>query len=106
MANKISVEVIASKIYEIRGKKVMLDRDLAKLYAVQTKHLTRQVRRNIKRFPADFLIRLTQKEYRDFLWCQIGTIKRGGYFRVKLDIAFCDFKLFDMPFWHIMCSLS
>ncbi len=89
MGNLISVEVIANKIYEIRGKKVMLDRDLAELYAVQTKNLTRQVRRNIKRFPADFLIRLTRKEYRDFLWYQFGTLKKGKHFKY-LPYAFTE----------------
>jgi len=53
MANIVSVELIATKILAMRGKKVMLDSDLAKLYGVETKHLTRQVRRNIKRFPSD-----------------------------------------------------
>ena len=79
MANIVSVEVIANKIFEIRGKKVMLDRDLAELYGVQTKHLTRQVRRNIKRFPSDFMIRLTRKEYRGFLRCQFGALEMGKY---------------------------
>ena len=79
MTNTVSVEVIATKIFEIRGKKVMLDGDLAKLYHVQTKHLTRQVRRNIKRFPHDFMIQLTREEYRKLLRCQIGTLEMGKY---------------------------
>jgi hypothetical protein len=79
MANIVSVEVIATKIFEVRGKKVMLGSELAKLYNVQTKHLTRQVRRNIKRFPSDFMIQLTQKEYQEILRCQIGTLERGKY---------------------------
>ena len=58
-ASLVPVEIIQSKIYLIRGQKVMLDRDLAELYGVLTKQLTRQVRRNIERFPEDFLIRLT-----------------------------------------------
>jgi hypothetical protein len=74
MSNAIAVEVIATKILEIRGRKVMLDRDLAKLYGVETKHLTRQVRRNIKRFPVDFMIRLTRREYQEILRRQIGTL--------------------------------
>ncbi|PIQ90606.1 MAG: hypothetical protein COV71_03420 [Candidatus Omnitrophica bacterium CG11_big_fil_rev_8_21_14_0_20_41_12] len=53
MSNVISVEVIAAKILLIRGKRVMLDRDIAKLYEVDTSQLTRQVRRNIDRFPED-----------------------------------------------------
>lgn len=62
MANIISVEAISAKILLIRGKRVMLDRDLAELYGVETKRLNEQVRRNIKRFPGDFMFRLTAKE--------------------------------------------
>jgi len=72
---EITVETIENKIFSIRGRKVMLDRDLAKLYGVKTKQLTRQVRRNSKRFPGDFMFQLTKKE---FLRCQIGTSKQGG----------------------------
>ena len=60
MSDNISVEVIAAKILLIRGKRVMLDRDIAKLYEVDTSQLTRQVRRNIDRFPEDFMFRLTK----------------------------------------------
>ncbi|MBF0386221.1 MAG: ORF6N domain-containing protein [Candidatus Omnitrophica bacterium] len=58
----IITERIERKILFIRGKKVMLDRDLAKLYAVPTKALNQAVRRNIKRFPADFMFKLTNTE--------------------------------------------
>jgi phage regulator Rha-like protein len=71
----IPQETIEDKILLIRGKKVILDRDLAVLYGVETKQLTRQVRRNIDRFPDDFMFRLTKEE---FLRCQIGTSKSGG----------------------------
>jgi hypothetical protein len=65
-------EVITSKIYLIRGEKVMLDRDLAEFYGVDTKHLKRQVRRNILRFPEDFMFELTEKEFQ--IWrSQFGT---------------------------------
>jgi len=53
-------EVVMSKIYFIRNLKVMLDRDLAELYGVETKYLKRQVKRNILRFPEDFMFELTQ----------------------------------------------
>ena len=58
MSNEISIpiEVIINKIYEIREQKVMLDRDLAELYGVDTKVLKQAVRRNINRFPEDFMI--------------------------------------------------
>lgn len=65
-------EVITSKIYLIRGEKVMLDRDLAELYGVETKYLKRQVRRNLLRFPPDFMFELTENELQ--LWrSQFGT---------------------------------
>ena len=61
----------------IRGKKVLLDRDLAELYEVETRQLTRQVRRNIERFPDDFMFVLTRKELMN-LKCQFGTSSWGG----------------------------
>jgi len=65
MDEKITVteELIINKIYSIRGRKVMLDRDLATLYQVETKQLKRQVRRNIERFPEDFMFDLTKDEF-------------------------------------------
>ena len=75
MAKDISVEVVATKILFIRGKKVMLDSDLAKLYGVETKNLNLQVKRNIRRFPDDFMFRLTKEEG---LRLQNATSKRGG----------------------------
>lgn len=68
---------IVSKIYVIRNEKVMLDRDLAELYGVETKYLKRQVKRNIDRFPKDFMFELTQVEFGD-LRSQIGTSSWGG----------------------------
>lgn len=62
MSDIISTQVIATKILFIRGKRVMLDSDLAPLYAVQTKRLNEQVKRNKKRFPEDFMFQLTCKE--------------------------------------------
>jgi phage regulator Rha-like protein len=62
MSKSIAVEVIATRIVETRGKKVMLDRDLAKLYGVNTKRLNEQVRRNRKRFPEDFMFQLSWEE--------------------------------------------
>ena len=58
----ISIEKIESKIYFIRGKKVMLDMDLAELYEVKTKILNQAVKRNLKRFPKDFMFQLTKEE--------------------------------------------
>jgi hypothetical protein len=62
MSDLISTQVITSKILFIRGKKVMLDSDLALLYGVRTKRLNEQVKRNNKRFPEDFMFQLTIKE--------------------------------------------
>jgi len=55
-------ELVMTKILLIRGKKVMIDRDLAELYGVSTKRLNEQVKRNLKRFPADFMFQLTEQE--------------------------------------------
>ncbi|MHB8143730.1 MAG: ORF6N domain-containing protein [Thermoleophilia bacterium] len=74
----IPVELIEKKILLIRGEKVMLDSDLAELYGVEVKHLKRQVRRNIARFPEDFMIQLSKEEY-DSLRRHFGTIKRGEH---------------------------
>ena len=62
MTTLVPVDRIASKIYLIRDVKVMLDRDLAELYGVETKRLKEQVRRNIERFPEDFMFELTKEE--------------------------------------------
>lgn len=59
-------EVVMSKIYVIRGVKVMLDRDLAELYGVETKYLKRQVKRNTLRFPEDFMFQLTDQEFNEW----------------------------------------
>ena len=59
----IPIENITGLIYLIRGQKVMLDRDIAKLYGVETKRLKEQVKRNIKRFPEDFMFELSTREY-------------------------------------------
>lgn len=74
----VSDEIISSKIYIVRQQKVMLDKDLAELYNVDTKQLKRQVRRNIERFPEDFMFELTQGEY-EILRSQFGTLKRGQH---------------------------
>ena len=62
MKELIPQERIEQRIFAIRGQKVMLDRDLARLYGVPTKRLNEHVRRNIKRFPEDFMLRLTKVE--------------------------------------------
>ncbi len=73
----VSVEAIASKIYLIRGVKVMLDRDLAELYGVKTKRLKEQVRRNTERFPDDFMFELSKNEFKN-LRSQFATSSWGG----------------------------
>lgn len=65
-------EIVESKIFIFRYKKVILDKDLAALYGVSVKYLKRQVRRNIDRFPADFMFQLTQEELKNWR-CQFGT---------------------------------
>jgi len=73
----MELQIIQSKIYEIRGMRVMLDFDLAEMYQVETKNLKRAVRRNIERFPEDFMFELTNSEHED-LRCNFGTSSWGG----------------------------
>jgi ORF6N domain len=86
----MQIEAIQTKIYEIRGLKVMLDYDLAELYEVQTRVLNQAVKRNIKRFPNDFMFQLNKNEW-GILISQIVTSKterRGG--TQKLPYAFTE----------------
>ena len=71
------VSEIQRRIMPVRGVQVMFDRDLAELYNVETKQLKRQVKRNIRRFPSDFMIELSERDMKS-LRCQIGTSNRGG----------------------------
>lgn len=71
----VSDEVISNKIYLIRGQKVMLDRDLAGLYGVETRRLKEQVRRNIRRFPANFMFEMTREELENWV-SQFATSNR------------------------------
>ncbi|UCD34255.1 MAG: ORF6N domain-containing protein [Nitrospiraceae bacterium] len=70
-------EVVESKIRFIRGKKVMLDRDLAILYGVETRTLNQAVKRNLNRFPEDFMFQLNQEEVAELSRSQIVILKRG-----------------------------
>ena len=85
------IQTIQSKIYEIRGQRVMLDRDLAELYLVTTGNLNKAVKRNIRRFPPDFMFQLTQDEFNKLksdLIFQNGTSNWGG--TRKLPYAFTE----------------
>ena len=78
MPNIVPIDKIAEKIFFIRGIKVMLDKDLADLYGVKNKVLKQAVRRNIDRFPFDFMFELSKKEYQS-LRSQNVTLKRGQH---------------------------
>ena len=85
-----NLQLIQSKIYEIRGQKVMLDRDLAELYQVTTGNLNKAVKRNLKRFPPDFMFQLTAEEW-EALRFQIGILKNGrGEHTKYLPYAFTE----------------
>jgi hypothetical protein len=90
MDTSLPVERITSKIYLILGQKVMLDRDLAELYDVETKILERAVKRNMDRFPSDFMFQLSKKEMEDWR-CQFGTSIRSKVERcVRQDSLWMD----------------
>ncbi len=85
------IQTIQSRIYEIRGQRVMLDRDLAELYQVTTGNLNKAVKRNIKRFPPDFMFQLRKEEFQKLendLIFQNGISKWGG--TRKLPYAFTE----------------
>ena len=89
----ISVDNLKTKIYEFRGQKVMLDRDLAALYQVETKRLNEAVKRNIMRFPADFMFQLNDSEFQNWKsqFATSNSIKMGArkkpYAFTELGIA-------------------
>ena len=84
----MELQVIQSKIYEIRGYKVMLDFDLAEMYQVETKRLKESVRRNLNRFPSDFMLELSREELSR---CQIGILNKGRGGNVKyMPFAFTE----------------
>lgn len=90
----MEIEKIQQKIFEIRGQKVMLDRDLAQMYGVETKRLNEQIKRNMKRFPEDFMFQLTKEEFQN-LKSQFATSSWGGtrklpkFLRNKLPLSKC-----------------
>ena len=77
------VQTIQNRIYEIRGERVMLDVDLAQLYEVETKVLNQAVKRNIKRFPEDFMFQLTKEEF-EALRFQIDTLENADSIRSQI----------------------
>lgn len=77
----MDIQVIQNKIYEIRGQRVMLDFDLAELYGIETKNLKKAVRRNLERFPSDFMFELNNSEFnslKNSMKFQNGTSRQGG----------------------------
>lgn len=89
----MEIAVIQNKIYEIRGQKVMIDRDLAEMYGVQTKALNQAVKRNIERFPEDFMFQLTTEETQNWKSQIVTTnsikmgLRRNPYAFTELGVA-------------------
>ena len=79
------IAIIENKIYEIRGQKVMLDFDLAEMYGVETKRLKEQVRRNIERFPVEFMFELTKEEVQ-FSRSQFATAAANSFPRFQKSV--------------------
>ena len=79
--SKYEPEDIEEKIYSVRGQRVIMDYDLAEIYGIPTKRLNEQVKRNLKRFPADFMFHLTKEEAQHWhrLRSQFATLKRGHH---------------------------
>jgi hypothetical protein len=94
MKQLIPQETIEQRIYLIRGQKVMLDHDLAELYGVQTKQLNRQVKRNILRFPPEFMFQLTPEEKKQLvpIWHHFKTRKHA----YSLPYAFTEHGIWNL----------
>jgi hypothetical protein len=86
--NTIPETLVTSKIYIVRSKKIMLDRDLAELYEVETRVLNQAVQRNIERFPKEFMFKLSMEEF-EILKSQIVTSSWGG--TRKMPFAFTEY---------------
>jgi hypothetical protein len=99
-ADVLADEAIISRIYFIRGHKVMLDRDLAELYGVETKALKQAVRRNISRFPPDFLFEMTRKELQNWR-SQIVTSKED-----KKGLRYVPFCFTEQGVTMLSCVLN
>jgi len=82
----MDLQLIQNKIYEVRGHRVMLDFDLAELYEVKTKSLNQAVKRNIQRFPSDFMFRLTSDEW-DLVRSQYATASDNNIMQSRNVIA-------------------
>lgn len=80
------IRSIQNRIYEIRGERVMLDRDLANLYETETKLLNLAVKRNLKRFPPDFMFQLTKEEF-EYLRFQIETLENSKSLRLQFETS-------------------
>ena len=78
VAPELNEEFIDSKIYIVRGQKVMLDFELAEIYGYETKNFNRQVKNNITKFDEDFMFQLTKEEYIEILRCKNFTSSWGG----------------------------
>lgn len=117
MSKLVAAEIIATKILIIRGKRVMLDTDLAMLYAVKTGRLNEQVSRNIKRFPEDFMFQLTKGEVLS-LKSHFATSSWGGIRKLPrvftqegvamLYLIFYLYILFQdyLGYYQILCNLN
>ena len=86
----IPTELIENKIYLIRGKKVILDSDLAQLYGVETKVFNQAIKRNLKRFPEDFMFQLSREEFSDILRSQFVTSKTSSGGRRYMPYVFTE----------------
>jgi len=96
----IPEEVIIGKIYELRGEKVMLDRDLAKLYGVETKRLKEAVRRNSHRFPKDFMFEMTKDEFQN--WRSQNASSKSE----KMGLRFAPFCFTEQGLTMLSCVLN
>lgn len=94
------IQSIQNRIYEIRGGRVMLDFDLAALYEVETKALNQAVKRNIERFPADFMFRLTPGEWSEIRSQIVTTLSQNTQYQLVGDQLNRGFRVFPLCFYR------
>ena len=100
MRLRIADEIIINKIYLVRNQKVMLDRELAELYGVETKHLKQAVRRNIRRFPKDFMFQMTKIEFKN--WRSQNVTSNSD----KLGLRYAPFCFTEQGVTMLSCILN
>ena len=100
----LNEENIKGMIYEIRGQKVMLDFDLARIYGYTTKAFNQQIKRNIEKFPEDFMFQISKEESEQILWCKNFTLNKNGN-KTGIHIKYLPYAFTEKGIYMLMTVL-